>query len=102
MSGKVVHFEVPFEDGTRARAFYRDAFGWQLNEMPQMDYTIASTGPTSDTGMPSEPGFINGGMYARTEQYPTSPVITMEVASIDETLKLIESLGGATVVGKEP
>ena len=102
MSGKVVHFEVPFDDGARARAFYRDAFGWQLGEMPQMDYTIASTGPTADTGMPAEPGFINGGMYARNEQYPTSPVLVMEVASIDDTLKVIEGLGGATVVGREP
>ena len=102
MSGKVVHFEVPFEDGARARTFYRDAFGWQLSAMPQMDYTIASTGPTADTGMPSEPGFINGGMYARTEQYPTSPVLVLEVSSIEDTLKTIEGRGGATVVGKEP
>ena len=102
MSGKVVHFEVPFADGERARTFYRDVFGWQLSAMPQMDYTIASTGPTADTGMPSEPGFINGGMYARNEQNPTSPVLVLEVSSIEDTLKTIEGLGGATVVGREP
>lgn len=102
MSGKVVHFEVPFEDGARARAFYRDVFGWQVNEMPEMDYTIVATGPTAETGMPSEPGFINGGMYARNAQYPASPVVVLDVASIDDTLKTIEGQGGATVVGKEP
>jgi len=102
MSGKVVHFEVPFEDGARARAFYRDAFGWQVNEMPQMDYTIVATGPTAETGMPAEPGFVNGGMYQRTDQYPAGPVITIDVASIDDALRTIESLGGATVVGKLP
>jgi predicted enzyme related to lactoylglutathione lyase len=102
MSGKVVHFEVPFADSERARTFYRDVFGWQLNEMPGMAYTIASTGPTADTGMPAEPGFINGGMYARNDRYPTSPVLVMEVASIDDTLKAIEGRGGATLVGKEP
>ena len=30
MSGKVVHFEIPFDDGDRARNFYREVFGWQL------------------------------------------------------------------------
>lgn len=34
MSGKVVHFEKPFDDGDRARSFYGDVFGWQLMEMP--------------------------------------------------------------------
>ena len=101
MSGKVSHFEVPFEDGSRARTFYREVFGWQINEMPELDYTIVSTGPTGQTGMPSEPGYVNGGMYAWNARYPVSPVITMEVDSIDETLKAVEARGGATVVAKE-
>ena len=33
MSGRVVHFEVPFDDGDRARSFYKEAFGWQLMEI---------------------------------------------------------------------
>ena len=36
MTGRVVHFEVPFSDGKRAKDFYQQAFGWQLNEMPEM------------------------------------------------------------------
>ncbi|MFP5371081.1 MAG: VOC family protein, partial [Actinomycetes bacterium] len=40
MSGRVVHFEIPFDDGDRARAFYKEAFDWQLMEMPEMGYTI--------------------------------------------------------------
>jgi predicted enzyme related to lactoylglutathione lyase len=27
MSGKVVHFEIPFDDGDRARTFYGETFG---------------------------------------------------------------------------
>ncbi len=27
MSGRVVHFEIPYDDGDRARAFYAQAFG---------------------------------------------------------------------------
>jgi predicted enzyme related to lactoylglutathione lyase len=103
MSGKVVHFEIPFDDGDRARSFYREAFGWNVMEMPEMSYTMASSGPTSDQGMPSEPGFINGGMFERSDQWPASgPVITVDVDSIDEALVTIEKLGGSTVTAKQP
>ncbi len=102
MSGRVVHFEIPFDDGDRARGFYRDAFGWNVQEMPGKGYTMAMCGPTSEEGMPSEPGFINGGMFGREAQYPTTPVITVDVASIDETLRQIERLGGSTVLAKQP
>ena len=27
MAGRVVHFEIPFDNGDRAREFYREAFG---------------------------------------------------------------------------
>ena len=64
MSGRVVHFEVPFDDGDRARSFYKEAFDWQLQEMPGMDYTLVMSGPSGDQG-PTEPGFINGGMLSR-------------------------------------
>lgn len=100
MSGKIVHFEIPFDDGERARGFYREAFGWNLMEMPEMSYTIAATGPTSEQGMPTEPGFINGGMVDRAEAAPKSPVITVDVASIDAALEKIEQLGGAKLVGR--
>ncbi|MFJ8812450.1 VOC family protein [Amycolatopsis thermoflava] len=100
MSGRIVHFEIPFDDGERARGFYREAFGWNVTEMPEMNYTSVATGPTSEQGMPSEPGFINGGMFARAESAPKSPVITIDVASIDETLQKIEQLGGSKVVGR--
>jgi uncharacterized protein len=101
MSGKVVHFEIPYDDGDRARRFYREAFDWQLSEMPGMEYTLVVSGPSSDTG-PSEPGFINGGMLAREEAAAPGPVVVMDVPSIDECLVVIGRLGGSTVVPKQP
>ncbi|GAB2629178.1 VOC family protein [Prescottella soli] len=102
MSGRVVHFEVPFDDGDRARNFYRQAFGWNLTEMPEMKYTGVATGPVAESGMPAEPGYIGGGMFERAEQSPTGPVITVNVDDIDAALAKIESLGGATVSAKQP
>lgn len=102
MAAKIVHFEVPFDDGDRARTFYREAFGWQVDEMPEMDYTSAVTGPVGDNGMPSEPGYINGGMFKRDNDSPKSPVITLDVPDIGAALAQIEKLGGATVAPKTP
>ncbi|WP_433605855.1 VOC family protein [Prescottella agglutinans] len=102
MSGRVVHFEVPFDDGDRARNFYRQAFDWNLIEMPELNYTGVATGPAAESGMPAEPGYIGGGMFERSEQSPTGPVITINVEDIDAALAKIESLGGATVSAKQP
>ncbi|MBE3074885.1 MAG: VOC family protein [Actinobacteria bacterium] len=95
MSGRVVHFEVPFDDGDRARAFYQNAFGWTMMHMPEMSYTMVSTGPTGERG-PSEPGYIGGGMMERDGFYQ-GPVITIDVDDIDAALAKVEELGGATV-----
>jgi uncharacterized protein len=100
MSGKVVHFEIPADDLGRAMDFYREAFGWNLNTMPEVNYTMVSTTATDEQGMPSEPGAINGGMLQRGEPV-TTPVITVDVADIDNALKKIESLGGSTVLPKQ-
>jgi hypothetical protein len=101
MSGRIVHFEIPFDDGERAQAFYRDAFGWQLQSMPGMGYTLVSTGPTGDQG-PTESGFINGGMMSRSDSPSAAPILVVDVASIDDALATIGSLGGSTLREKEP
>jgi predicted enzyme related to lactoylglutathione lyase len=100
MSGRIVHFELPFEDGARARAFYGDLFGWNLQELPEMSYTMVSTGPTGEMG-PTEPGFINGGMGQRDDAF-TSPRVVIDVDDIDATLEQIAAKGGAAVTPKYP
>jgi len=102
MTGRIVHFEIPFDDGDRARGFYREAFGWNVRHMPDMDYTMVMSGPTSDQGMPEEPGYINGGMLGRDLSPAPGPVVTVDVDSIDAALERIEKLGGSTVLAKQP
>ncbi len=100
MSGKVVHFEVPFDDGDRARKFYSEAFGWAVEEIPGMHYTMVQTGPTGEGGFPTDSGYIGGGMMKR--ESPTDrPVIVIDVEDIDESLKKIEELGGMAVLGRQ-
>jgi predicted enzyme related to lactoylglutathione lyase len=101
MSGRVVHFEMPYDDAERARTFYQEAFDWQLQEMPGMEYTLVMSGPSGDQG-PTEPGYINGGLLAREESAAPGPVVVMDVPSIDTALEMVERLGGSTVVAKQP
>jgi uncharacterized protein len=100
MSGRVVHFEIPFDDGDRARQFYGEAFGWQLQSIPTMGYTLVTTGPSSDRG-PNEPGFVNGGMMARSASPSPAPILVVDVDSIDKALARIGELGGTTILEKQ-
>jgi predicted enzyme related to lactoylglutathione lyase len=97
----IVHFEIPADDQERARNFYKSAFDWQINPMPEMNYNIVITTPSDEkTGMPTQPGAINGGMMARAGEL-TTPVITVDVESIDTALAEIERLGGSVVKPKD-
>jgi uncharacterized protein len=97
MNGSVVHFEVPYDDADRARAFYADVFGWKIQQMPEFEYNFVQTGPTSeDSGMPAEPGYIGGGMFQRQEPV-NKPVITLNVDDMTAALAAIADHGGAAV-----
>ena len=96
MNGSVVHFEVPYDDADRARAFYADVFGWNIQQMPEFEYNFVSTGPTSDQGMPVEPGYIGGGMFQRAEPL-NRPVITINVDDMQAALAKVAEHGGAAV-----
>ena len=100
MTGRVVHFEIPADDTERARDFYKSAFGWAITSMPDIGYSMVMTTPADESGSPTEPGSINGGMFAREGEL-RSPVITVDVADIDAALAKIEGLGGSTVRAKQ-
>jgi uncharacterized protein len=96
---KVVHFEIPVDDRARAKEFYGSAFDWDLIDSDMgggIVYTSVRTVATDDKQMPKEPGAINGGIMNRTSDTP-SPVITIQVDSIDDSLKKVEAGGGKTV-----
>lgn len=100
MSGRIVHFEIPFDDVDRAHAFYEKAFGWNMSHMAEMNYTMVSTGPVSEQGMPTEPGFINGGMLDREYNAATGPILVIDVDDLDAKLDEIQEMGGQVVVGR--
>ena len=98
---KVVHFEIPFENKQRAMSFYSQSFGWQLQDMPEMNYVMANTVATGPDYRPTEPGAINGGLFQRPKEAP-GPVLYVGVSSIDESLKKVQAAGGKVVTPKTP
>jgi predicted enzyme related to lactoylglutathione lyase len=97
---KVVHFEIPVDDPARAKEFYGSAFDWQLDDQDvgggQIYTTVITTPIDEQSRLPTEPGAINGGLMQRTPDTP-SPVITIGVDGIDDSLKKIEAGGGSIV-----
>lgn len=98
---KVVHFEIPYDNKGRASKFYSEIFGWQLLDIPEMDYTLVHAAKTDKNNMITEPGAINGGLFKRND-VANQPMIVIGVKSIDETIKKIVAAGGKVVTPKVP
>ena len=96
---KVVHFEIPVDNFERAEKFYKKAFEWSINRVPEVNYTLVTTSPVDGKMMHIEKGAINGGMLQRKAPI-TNPVITINVKNIDDSIKKIEKIGGKIVMAK--
>lgn len=92
----VVHFEMPFEDRKRLSAFYKSAFGWQMQVMgPEMgDYVLAMTTDTSADGRPKVKGSINGGFFPRQADGPQTPSVVIGVGDIKKAVQKVAKAGG--------
>ena len=100
---KVVHFEIPVDDWERAEKFYKNNFGWSMNEMKspdaagnnKFDYIMMHTAKTDDKGMVQDTGAINGGLFKRNKSQ--APRIYIQVESIEDSIKKIENSGGKQI-----
>ena len=93
MPNRIVHFEIEAADLGRAKNFYSQAFGWQLQQMGEemSNYVVVITGD------PKEPGGINGGIYssppgAAKELNAYSCVVGVD--NIDQAMAKVKSAGG--------
>jgi len=101
---KVVHFEIPVDDRSRAKEFYASVFEWDVQDTDMgggSAYTTAGTVASDERMQPKEAGAINGGLMDRTSDTPV-PVITIGVDSIDDSLKKVEAGGGSTITPRTP
>jgi uncharacterized protein len=97
---KVVHFEIPFDDQKRASKFYSGIFGWELFDLPEMEYVMVHAAETDKDNMVTDKGAINGGMFQRNKE-AKAPIVVIGVDSIDETVKKVLAAGGKLVTPKQ-
>ncbi len=97
----VVHFEIPVDKMDRAQKFYKETFGWSINAIAEMGYTLVGTTPANEQGRPTDPGAINGGMLVREEPVKHT-VVTINVKSIDDAEKRLQKNGGKMIRKKMP
>ena len=96
---RVVHFEIQAEDPARCAKFYKDVFGWEMQQWGEVPYWMVTTGPKEKPG-------INGGILPRKGKAPENGqpvnayVCTMEIEDIDATIKKIEAAGGTLAMEK--
>lgn len=106
MANRIVHFDISASDPERAKKFYQDAFGWEINkwegedaeaEMEGMNYYLIKTGPKDEPG-------INGGMLLREENPQTGQekafTCTISVPDIDEAIEKVKAAGGKITMEK--
>ena len=86
----LMHFEIPADDVDRAKSFYSKLFGWEIKELPGMDYWIITTDGEKSIG---------GGMMKR--QNPGQTIVNyMDVPSVDQYTAEVEKLGGKIIFPK--
>lgn len=104
---RVVHFEIHADDMERAKKFYTDVFGWEMQQMggEYGNYVVIKTGPGPDEiaagNVTMENVGINGGMMKRNAEKPKegmSPmayVCIVGVEDVDATMAKVKACGGS-------
>jgi len=94
----VVHFEIPFDDEQRARAFYENAFGWNISDWPIEDgtnYIGVMTGEVDENNQHIEKNVIGGGMVPRS--LIEVPVLVLKCEDIESDAKKAVEAGAQRV-----
>jgi predicted enzyme related to lactoylglutathione lyase len=106
---RIIHFEIHAGNLERAVKFYRDVFGWEINEwvMPGVRmkdedrYWLVTTGPETESG-------INGGIVFRRGPAPldgqgvNAYICTIGVANLEESVDKVLKSGGSVSLPRMP
>lgn len=85
MPGKIVHFELPATDASRAKEFWGSLFGWTFADagMPGMEYSLTDAG-----GPPA------GAIYPSEDLAAQGPIVYFDTDDIDESIAKVRELDG--------
>lgn len=91
MAHPVVHFEIGVRNSDRSIAFYRDLFGWKVQDAGP-DYWLVNP----------EDGGIGGGLMRAPSEIPPYVTVYVAVADLSASLDRAVELGGELLVGPTP
>ena len=108
---RVVHFEIHAQDLERAKKFYSDVFGWEMQQMGSEygNYVVVKTGPMPNEvsgGLTMENVGINGGMMLHNAPIPPEGVgpnafvCIIGVDNLDTYMAKVEAAGGVAQTPK--
>jgi len=90
MASPLTHFEIYGEQPDGLAHFYRDVFGWEVEQMPGVGYWRIQTG--TDEG-PA----LHGGLTYKAIPSLNGWMVFVNVESLDDTVARIVSLGGSVM-----
>ncbi|OHA26571.1 MAG: hypothetical protein A3C06_03285 [Candidatus Taylorbacteria bacterium RIFCSPHIGHO2_02_FULL_46_13] len=95
------HFEIQAANPKRASTFYKNVFGWKIDQWGKQRYWMVMTARKG-----SKEAGINGGLLVRKGAGPKKGqavnafVCTVQVSDIDATIKKVKAAGGTVAVQK--
>lgn len=89
-SHPIVHIEFSALDRVVSGKFYSDLFGWEIQQMPEMNYATFTTGEG-----------VGGGLNPVSENYPAgTTAVYVGTDDIETSLEKVIQLGGKVSVPK--
>ncbi len=96
MPNTIMHFEIPADDVTRAKAFYEKVFGWTIKAFPMPPGKEYFGVTAHEKGGPG----IDGGLMKRN--MPGQPLtFYVSVPSIDEMIGSVQAHGAKIALPKQ-
>lgn len=90
MPNQITHFEIYSEEPAGLAEFYQGIFGWHVEQMPGMAYWRVQTDAADSVS-------LHGGITYRAIPNLNGWMLYVNVASVDDTVALVEKLGGSIV-----
>lgn len=93
--GRVSHFEITADNPDRAAAFYKKAFGWEINDWGgPFKYLLAATGPKDEVG-------IDGAIMDRSD-HKQAVINMISVDKWEDGARAVKDAGGTVLQDKTP
>ena len=86
----LTHFEIYGAQPATLADFYRDALGWQIEQIPGLNYWRVSTGAADGPA-------LHGGLTSRAIPDLNGWMLFINVPSLDETVSRIQHCGGSLI-----